>query len=157
MPIPAMQILMRVPMAMFGMGCLSFLPPCMLTKVSRKYFEAFRILIMGRANAGKTTILQRVCATTEQPEIFDGNGNKVCYSPAMVLGTSLIPDIQINMEVIEGSIEVGIGFIICHYLLTFCSGESIASRMGWYSAATQALFFMIPVDSKLEVWMNSTR
>ncbi|KAG6328576.1 hypothetical protein ID866_10513, partial [Astraeus odoratus] len=37
----------------------------------------FRILVMGRANAGKTTILQRVCNTTEDPEIFDGNGNKV--------------------------------------------------------------------------------
>ncbi|KAG6331331.1 hypothetical protein ID866_7757 [Astraeus odoratus] len=32
---------------------------------------------MGRANAGKTTILQRVCNTTEEPEIFDGNGNKI--------------------------------------------------------------------------------
>ncbi|KAG6330503.1 hypothetical protein ID866_8586 [Astraeus odoratus] len=32
---------------------------------------------MGRANAGKTTILQRVCNTTEGPEIFDGNGNKI--------------------------------------------------------------------------------
>ncbi|KIO06232.1 hypothetical protein M404DRAFT_139225 [Pisolithus tinctorius Marx 270] len=38
----------------------------------------FRILVMGRANAGKTTVLQRVCNTTNQPEIFDGNGEKVC-------------------------------------------------------------------------------
>ncbi|KIK14893.1 hypothetical protein PISMIDRAFT_116271 [Pisolithus microcarpus 441] len=37
----------------------------------------FRILVMGRANAGKTTILQRVCNTTEKPEIFNGNGEKV--------------------------------------------------------------------------------
>ncbi|KAI5988306.1 hypothetical protein F5J12DRAFT_528819 [Pisolithus orientalis] len=37
----------------------------------------FRILVVGRANAGKTTILQRVCNTTDQPEIFDGNGEKV--------------------------------------------------------------------------------
>ncbi|KIN99266.1 hypothetical protein M404DRAFT_820678 [Pisolithus tinctorius Marx 270] len=37
----------------------------------------FRILVMGRANAGKTTILQRVCNTTDQPEIFDGNGERV--------------------------------------------------------------------------------
>ncbi|KAI6142237.1 hypothetical protein BKA82DRAFT_1001553 [Pisolithus tinctorius] len=37
----------------------------------------FRILVMGRANAGKTTILQRVCNTTDQPEIFDGKGKKV--------------------------------------------------------------------------------
>ncbi|KAI6013775.1 hypothetical protein EDC04DRAFT_2579207, partial [Pisolithus marmoratus] len=31
----------------------------------------------GRANAGKTTILQRVCNTVDKPEIFDGNGNKL--------------------------------------------------------------------------------
>ena len=31
---------------------------------------------MGRANAGKTTILQRVCKTTEAPEVIDGKGNK---------------------------------------------------------------------------------
>jgi GTPase SAR1 family protein len=30
----------------------------------------FRVLIMGRANAGKTTILQRVCDTTESPTIY---------------------------------------------------------------------------------------
>jgi len=27
----------------------------------------FRILVMGRANAGKTTLLKRVCNTTEDP------------------------------------------------------------------------------------------
>ncbi|KAI5988737.1 GTP-binding protein [Pisolithus albus] len=37
----------------------------------------FRILVMGRANAGKTTILQRVCNTTEKPEIRNGKGEKV--------------------------------------------------------------------------------
>jgi len=30
----------------------------------------FRVLIIGRANAGKTTILQRVCDTTESLEIY---------------------------------------------------------------------------------------
>ncbi|KIK16912.1 hypothetical protein PISMIDRAFT_112405 [Pisolithus microcarpus 441] len=40
--------------------------------------ERFRVLIIGRANAGKTTILRRVCNTVENPEIFDGNGRKVC-------------------------------------------------------------------------------
>ncbi|KAI6041010.1 GTP-binding protein [Pisolithus marmoratus] len=43
-----------------------------LNKIKR-----FRILVMGRANAGKTTILQRVCNSTEKPEIFDGKGNKI--------------------------------------------------------------------------------
>ncbi|KAI6104215.1 hypothetical protein F5141DRAFT_1049881 [Pisolithus sp. B1] len=32
---------------------------------------------MGRANAGKTTILQRVCNSTDEPEIFDAEGNKI--------------------------------------------------------------------------------
>jgi hypothetical protein len=30
----------------------------------------FRVLIIGRANAGKTSIMQRVCDTTESPEIY---------------------------------------------------------------------------------------
>ena len=34
--------------------------------------DRFRVLIIGRANAGKTTILQKVCS-----EIFDSRGNKV--------------------------------------------------------------------------------
>ena len=32
----------------------------------------FRVLIIGRANAGKMTILQRVCDTTESPMIYRG-------------------------------------------------------------------------------------
>jgi|SRR5580698_4994289 GTPase SAR1 family protein len=30
----------------------------------------FRVLVIGKANAGKTTILQRVCDTTESPKIY---------------------------------------------------------------------------------------
>jgi GTP-binding protein EngB required for normal cell division len=33
-------------------------------------YVRFRILIIGRANAGKTSILQRVCDTTESPQIY---------------------------------------------------------------------------------------
>src|SRR6266404_3475144 len=37
----------------------------------------FRVLIIGRANAGKTTILQRVCDTTDSPTIYRrGSGGK---------------------------------------------------------------------------------
>ncbi|KAG1740819.1 uncharacterized protein EDB91DRAFT_1052829 [Suillus paluster] len=43
----------------------------------RKTFGRFRVLIMGRANAGKTTILQKVCITTENPEIYNAKGHKV--------------------------------------------------------------------------------
>lgn len=37
----------------------------------------FRVLIIGRANAGKTTILKKICDTTEDPEIYTSDGTKV--------------------------------------------------------------------------------
>ncbi|KAG6333105.1 hypothetical protein ID866_5980, partial [Astraeus odoratus] len=40
-------------------------------------FRRFRVLVIGRANAGKITLLQRVCNTTDSPEVFDERGNKV--------------------------------------------------------------------------------
>ncbi|KZP16633.1 hypothetical protein FIBSPDRAFT_748561 [Athelia psychrophila] len=43
----------------------------------RARFKRIRILIIGRANAGKTTVLQKVCGTKDQPEVFDARGNKV--------------------------------------------------------------------------------
>jgi GTPase SAR1 family protein len=43
----------------------------------KEKFGRFRILVIGRANAGKTTILKRICNTAEDPEIYDGEGNKV--------------------------------------------------------------------------------
>ncbi|KAG2126206.1 hypothetical protein DEU56DRAFT_743145 [Suillus clintonianus] len=46
------------------------------SEIKRKIVR-FRILIIGRANAGKTTILKRVCKTNENPEIFDGAGEKI--------------------------------------------------------------------------------
>ena len=47
-----------------------------VNKTLRRRFKCFRVLILGRANAGKTTILQKVCNTDEQPVIFDSKGNK---------------------------------------------------------------------------------
>ncbi|KAG2751841.1 GTP-binding protein [Suillus brevipes Sb2] len=43
----------------------------------RERIGRFRILTIGRANTGKTTILQRVCNTRDNPEIFNSAGNKV--------------------------------------------------------------------------------
>jgi GTPase SAR1 family protein len=43
----------------------------------RQKIGRFRILVIGRANAGKTTILQRVCNTRENPEIYNGAGKKI--------------------------------------------------------------------------------
>ena len=44
------------------------------TQTSRRIPNVqFRVLVIGRANAGKTSILQRVCETTESPTIYRGN------------------------------------------------------------------------------------
>ncbi|KAG2337841.1 hypothetical protein BDR05DRAFT_1004716 [Suillus weaverae] len=43
----------------------------------KKRIGRFRILIIGRANAGKTTILQRVCNTRDNPEIYNCAGEKI--------------------------------------------------------------------------------
>ena len=43
----------------------------------RAKYTHFRILVIGRANAGKTTLLQRVCNTTEDPCIYDDDKNLV--------------------------------------------------------------------------------
>ena len=45
-------------------------PPRRLPKIK------FRVLIIGRANAGKTSILQRVCDTTESPVVYRRKGSK---------------------------------------------------------------------------------
>jgi len=41
--------------------------------------EYLRILVIGRANSGKTTFLQRICNTTDIPEIFNAKGEKVRF------------------------------------------------------------------------------
>jgi 50S ribosomal subunit-associated GTPase HflX len=48
-----------------------------LDRTLRETAGRFRVLIIGRANAGKTTILQKVCKTAENPDIFDAEGHKV--------------------------------------------------------------------------------
>jgi len=52
-------------------------PPAVANAVVPLDFPRFRILVIGRANAGKTTLLRRVCRTTESPTIRDRAGNKV--------------------------------------------------------------------------------
>ncbi|KAG1901161.1 GTP-binding protein [Suillus fuscotomentosus] len=51
----------------------------------RQTVDRFRILIIGRANAGKTTILQRICKTQENPEIYNSAGQKI--EPAVLMGS----------------------------------------------------------------------
>ncbi|KDQ10840.1 hypothetical protein BOTBODRAFT_474698 [Botryobasidium botryosum FD-172 SS1] len=47
----------------------------MSEEVSRP--DEFRILIIGRANAGKTTILRAVCGAKGEPDVYDRDGYKI--------------------------------------------------------------------------------
>ena len=50
----------------------------------REKYTRFRVLVIGRANAGKTTLLKRVCNTTEEPSIYDEGKNLVSYRPIVI-------------------------------------------------------------------------
>ncbi|KZP07215.1 hypothetical protein FIBSPDRAFT_998546 [Athelia psychrophila] len=47
------------------------------TERIRNRFYRFRALIIGRANSGKTTILQKVCGTTKEPDVLDVRGDLI--------------------------------------------------------------------------------
>jgi len=54
--------------------------PRMGPAIAREHFDRigrFRVLVIGRSNAGKTTLLQRICNTTELPEVFNPDGTEV--------------------------------------------------------------------------------
>ena len=57
----------------------TLLPPIVMDKVIdlRSKCRHFRILVIGRANSGKTTLLKKVCNSVEDPEIFDPSGKMV--------------------------------------------------------------------------------
>ena len=77
-------------------------------KTVREHFDRigrFRILVIGRSNAGKTTLLQRVCNTTELPEVFNAKGEKVGCLAAQYW--KVIDEYsQLDPMVVQGSLEV---------------------------------------------------
>jgi GTPase SAR1 family protein len=43
----------------------------------RSKCKHFRVLVIGRANAGKTTLLKKVCRSVEDPEIWSPSRKEV--------------------------------------------------------------------------------
>jgi hypothetical protein len=76
----------------------------------------FRVLIVGRANAGKTTILQRVCDTTESPKIYrrdDDGGREEVSGPTFVYASNLAS----NQVKLDPSVEVSDGCTLLRLLV----------------------------------------
>jgi GTP-binding protein EngB required for normal cell division len=68
----------------------------------RARFTRFRILVVGRANAGKTTILRKLCNATGEPTIFDPNGQKIDPSTLEASSMRGKHDIE-NQMIFEGN------------------------------------------------------
>ncbi|KAJ7139163.1 hypothetical protein C8R44DRAFT_693595 [Mycena epipterygia] len=64
----------------------------------RSKCEHFRILVIGRANAGKTTLLKKVCNSIEDPEIFSPSGEKI--NALIVEGSAQRGEHNINNQMI---------------------------------------------------------
>ena len=112
----------------------------------------FRVLIMGRSNAGKTTILQRVCNTMELPEVFNARGEKVIsYKVIRLLVELLIGrNDQIDPMVVQGSVEVSQKHHpVTLTVLIILRGDATTSRTSWSFRATEASYFTIQEDFKL--------
>ena len=69
-----------------------------LPRLPRKV--VFRVLIIGRANAGKTSILQRICDTTESPVIYsvDSSGTRKQVRSPSKCHLSISSSSQIQLE-----------------------------------------------------------
>jgi hypothetical protein len=89
----------------------------------------FRVLIIGRANAGKTSILQRVCGTTESPEMYsvDSGGRRIpvlTSSFVTVVALPISSSNQIQLE-LDPSMEV------CLLFLSMTADRDYPSCAAW--------------------------
>jgi len=115
----------------------------------------FRVLIIGRANAGKTSILQRVCDTTESPVIYRrGKENlkreEVKLEPTMDRGEHTIDDELVfsnhegyvfhDSRGIEsgGTEELG---ILQEFIRYKCGERKLRDKL-------HAIWFCIPMDNQ---------
>ena len=122
----------------------------------RKSTRRFRVLIIGKANAGKTTILQRVCNTKEQPKIFNSQGRKVC-----VIHIHFAIEWfywKIDSSELNPTAKVIKNLFVVMSFSTSGSEECTTLTMQWYLTAIQDMSSMILVALKQVVhqsWMVS--
>ncbi|KAF8728335.1 hypothetical protein AX14_006777 [Amanita brunnescens Koide BX004] len=127
-----------------------------ITRLGQQYrCPHFRILVIGRANAGKTTILEKVCGVAKgtKPIIHDKEGNELTSS-----AIHLMPSIERGMH----DIEHGITYSGCNFMFHdsqgFESGAREEIEVVWdfiekRSAADRlkdqlhAIWYCLPMDS----------
>ncbi|KAF8341789.1 hypothetical protein F5887DRAFT_1135775 [Amanita rubescens] len=114
----------------------------------------FRILVIGRANAGKTTILEKICGVARgtKPIIYDKDGKEL-----LPTGSHLISSIERGLHDIEHQITFDGSNFIFHDSQGFESGSTeeleivwdfIEKRSGETEIKNQlhAIWYCIPMD-----------
>ncbi|KAH8981387.1 hypothetical protein EDB86DRAFT_2858441 [Lactarius hatsudake] len=120
-------------------------PPPRIPKIKIR----FRVLIIGRANAGKTTILKRVCETTESPVVYRG-GKKFKLDPSMDRGEHTIDDelmfsnhrgyIFHDSRGIESASKEELG-ILQNFIRRKCREKRLRDKL-------HAIWYCIPMDNQ---------
>ena len=100
----------------------------------RGRFTHFRILVIGRANAGKTTILRNLCNATGEPMIFDPTGEKVRHMAQVYARYShLCPWSQIELSTLDPSLKVNGSRLACtSIILHWFNILNTVARRAWY-------------------------
>ncbi|KAH8993644.1 hypothetical protein EDB86DRAFT_2852120 [Lactarius hatsudake] len=109
----------------------------------------FRVLIIGRANAGKTTILKRVCETTESPVVFRG-GKEVRGPTFLQRGEHTIDDALVfsnhrgyifhDSQGIESASKEELG-ILQDFIRRKCREKRLRDKL-------HAIWYCIPMDNQ---------
>ena len=105
----------------------------------------FRVLIIGRANAGKTSILQRVCDTTKSPVIYRGKEKEEeVRGPKVMFATLISLPTRLNLSHLWMLVQCT-SFSVASEQRT--SEESTPSMTNLCSPITRATFFTTPAES----------
>src|ERR1700751_1802752 len=83
----------------------------------RQKYKHFRILVIGRANAGKTTLLKRVCNTTEEPCTYDEKSKSLVCSFFAVGNPGFLAQSQDFLIDRTDCGGIGIDFLMIYLLL----------------------------------------
>ena len=121
----------------------------------------FCILVIGRANAGKTTLLKKVCNSVEDPEIFSLSGKKVRgtyyywmrWVHQLILTWSIAAWSHRSAGVIGG---MNHNPIQVHSYLLFHSVDCTTSIANLYLKAIPNSFSIILMDSNLALSETET-
>ncbi|KDQ55888.1 hypothetical protein JAAARDRAFT_37316 [Jaapia argillacea MUCL 33604] len=122
------------------------------TRRLREKYSQFRVLVMGKANAGKTTILQKVCNTTDQPKIYNSDGEEIDLSAVAPSRERGVHDIENEMifEANDGYIFHDSRGFECGSTEEFKIVQDFIEQRGRETASRRqlhAIWYCLPTDN----------